>query len=698
MNPNFVQPSSMKFSLASDAQENNSLPTTPQAVNMPQKSDNRGFAGWLEDNASTIGGTLGGIGGAIAGGAIDVGSLGLAAPLVNPVTLGIAGATAGGGGAQAIANQFEDKNKQKNPLVEGAESGAFQLAGEGLGRFVGKPIMDLVGKGLDTAGGKYLISQAKGLTAGLAAKASDVFGTMGKYGASNIDKFSGLADSVLPALENGKHAALEDIGANVNAGDLMNKVKSALTTNSLRKTDQQTLLNLYNEQLNTLKGRNGSLLDVPARDVYDMAQKFGQVANSSLGNKSLQEVDTIALNKFNAAKQIQNSLRFMIDDAANGRPLNPAIKEQVTKELSEAGVDNKTLQQDIANATSYNDITKLESHFLGAKQMADQTKTSFIKGLFSKTGGNLSHIVPETALGVMGLMHGIPEAMLLPMLETNTAKSIIGPATQKAAEMVGNGASKLGENLADKGIVRGTATAAARQTIPRAIGTTANGMVTPPTQLSSQSSPGSVSSLISNAIASSIPQQPQVSQGLPIVNTPQEYQALLQSVGQRGVENYLNLQRQEMPQFTQEQQNQWLENQNAVNEVQQFAQNFEKTWGGGAIAGPLQELGTNLPFIQNLPGEANLKAYNDAKGDLAQTLGKILGGGRASNASVQQMMNELPDINDAPPAAAMKLSNIVKLLSQNMNTIMSAPSTNVPGIANFSGQTVPGTQSFSLGF
>jgi hypothetical protein len=162
------------------------------------------------------------------------------------------------------------------------------------------------------------------------------------------------------------------------------------------------------------------------------------------------------------------------------------------------------------------------------------------------------------------------------------------------------------------------------------------------------------------------------------------------------VNSFLNYQKQETPELSQEQQQDWTKAQDAINAVSDLSKTFDEVQASGAVAGSLEELGTKIPGIQNTKSESALKAYNDNVGQLAGTLSQVLGGGRGSKAMLEELKPHIPLITDSPQAAAMKLNVIVQQIAQHMNTILSAPATNTPGqLTNFSGQTVPGTVDFS---
>lgn len=169
----------------------NKITVTPGAAagGAPAPADNEP---WWSKILPAAGGVLGGI----AGGALDVASLGALAPLINPIT----GAAAGGALGQAGENMAQGKDAiQANDLTSGIENGVGQLVGGGLGKMVGA-----VGEGIAGAGTKALENTATQQAAADAAKSTVDDATATKL------NFGGIHDDTQNSLEFGKQQQFVD--------------------------------------------------------------------------------------------------------------------------------------------------------------------------------------------------------------------------------------------------------------------------------------------------------------------------------------------------------------------------------------------------------------------------------------------------------------------------------------------------------
>jgi hypothetical protein len=156
-------------------------PTASAAATTP--ADNEP---WWSKILPTAGGILGGL----AGGAADVASLGMLAPLINPIT----GAAAGGAVGQAGENLVKGENPfQENDLTSGLENGVGQLIGGGASKVVG-----MLGKGITSAATKATEGAAAKEAADATAKHAIDDATATKL------NFGGIHADTQNALELGK--------------------------------------------------------------------------------------------------------------------------------------------------------------------------------------------------------------------------------------------------------------------------------------------------------------------------------------------------------------------------------------------------------------------------------------------------------------------------------------------------------------
>lgn len=138
--PNNNVPSAIPVSsfLQTDEAQNQQPPANPQQP--PAAPAHSGS--FLSHILPAAGGVLGGI----LGGVADVGSLGLLAPVINPVT----GAMLGGAAGQAGENAMEGKKVLAgNDVTSGIENGVGELAGLGVGK-----VVKGLGEGVAAAGEK----------------------------------------------------------------------------------------------------------------------------------------------------------------------------------------------------------------------------------------------------------------------------------------------------------------------------------------------------------------------------------------------------------------------------------------------------------------------------------------------------------------------------------------------------------------
>lgn len=196
MAPIFYSPSEVKPDIPAATPGQTGLPKSPSSP-----------LDWLEQNASTIGGIVGGIGGEI----------------IDPFGGGVVGSTIGSGVGQGIQNATTGSSD--NVVGAAMTGGASQLIGGGITKLLGKGA-DVIGNFLSKGGGDYLRSQASGLSDRLATKLPQIFNNMQRYGVNKINNFEDFTNPVLSALDNGKNAALEELGPTVDASNLNQTVKN----------------------------------------------------------------------------------------------------------------------------------------------------------------------------------------------------------------------------------------------------------------------------------------------------------------------------------------------------------------------------------------------------------------------------------------------------------------------------------------
>lgn len=683
---------------------------TPQQTNLPATHSAGGVLGFLERNAQNIGGVLGGIGGEI----------------LNPFGGGVAGAGIGSALGQEIKNLTT--GTKTNPFEEGALGAASELGGQVIGKAAGSGISKLAN--VADRYGSNILSQVGGTVDRRTARALNAQGTtrfmsdLGVNPSEHKAVSQGVINTLTPLVNKGVGQAgqVDTTGINDIANNMIDNHMGIDGISSQKGTAANKLSNSIKgmmDKLNGVENENGSPL---ARQ-----GKPGDVLNP--GANPNDTLDTIKSLRSDAARltgkgknpltvtdaaraeaDVKNSVADELEDRLyNDGEIAPGIKGAGADKMVNKGlVDNASISKlqsilpntpksqefinAIKNASTIRELRSAQAPFVNAAQLAAEKEAG--KATLGTTSGQLV----KQGIGAGGVAAApftggasalIPAAELA--LGTDTGKTLVGNGLRFAAKQgdkIGtpnNPVLKTARNIINK---------TAQQTTGQDLTGLASG--------GSNESNGPVSSLVNNSINSTIApliaaKNGSPTTGLGAITSPEQLQNVINAVGYKGLDAYLATQKQESPQLTEKQQEDWTNAQNAINAIQDFAKTFEQVKASGAVAGGIEELGTKIPGIQNTKSEASLKTYNDNVGDLASTLSQVLGGGRGSKALLQELKSELPGVNDSPQAAAMKLNIVVQRLGQTMNTILSAPATNTPGqLANFSGMTVPGTVQSTL--
>lgn len=669
-----------------------SLPNTPPAnPQEPSKGGGKGgILGFLERNAQNIGGIGGGILGGLGAGALDVATLGAAAPFVNPFTGAVAGAALGGGIGQEVKN-VTDPKEASNPFKEGAIQGIGEAAGQGIGKGVGI-IGEHTGDMFKNAATSLFKNAFK--ATGKAVSDINIDDTVGKalnYGwGGTLRNMISKSEAALDPLESLYRQSIAPISGTIDTTvtskavtDSLNGMGSSELSDTDKKYIQQRLQRTLFDSNSHMK-----LDPQSAVDAMRQLQREGQSFLEEAGQKGTQNhlrFTTMG----NALKSAGDSLQNALDDASSTADISALKTPENQKLLSDI---SPNLAKDFMATKTPQEIRHLMQVPLNLRRLSYHTLNNPTTGRLLATllGGGVGSMAGGPIGGMVGGMIGSPilegfERELRAPLSTRVAEGISG-----LGGMLGRGAKAL----TSKEILPGVGLTAPDLAHFIGGGMVGGGLDT--ATANAQGNPGTPTSLgiapsVNSAVQAATPQQ-QSQGGLPGIDSVQEYQNILNAVGYNGIDNYLNLQKQESPQLTQEQQSQWESNQNALNAIQDFAKTFDSIKAKGAGAGALEELGTHIPGIQNLPSEVSLKTYNDSKSELAKQIAQVLGGAANSDAGMAALERELPDVSDSPAAAMQKLQTIIQRLGQNLQTIMAAPATNTPGqLSNFNGMSVPGT-------
>lgn len=515
---------------------------------------------------------------------------------------------------------------------------------------------------LDNTGGRMLASQSKGALSGpLASEAPDIYKAMNRYGYNNVNDFQDVASKITGnegAVNLGKMNMLANSGKTVTSpnwqANAMSKLKEStgLTkldetkiSNILRKTDSN-LQNQLNERIGT--SRAAGMGEFHPEDAYRAAQDLQRKAYDSLGGKSYAGATDVAKAKFDVLNTASRSLKDSIDSSLGREALTPAIKQDIIADLGSRGVNNPKLLEQIQSAKTFKDLSKVESPFVRASQIGQQTQE-----MLNKRGINVTSDLRSSTL-------------------FGTAANAVAPAINRAGGKAALAASKGLKGagaVSDPSILSRIVNASGR----RAVGGLALSpfmasasdqslsAVSPDMAQSGQSplDPTQLSTLgqLSGqpAAASALGQLQQVSQSA----TPQySLEQLFNDIQTNSPDNAATLIKlyelaNPTSNLTATQQKAVQAQKTAQNALSQLAQNLQ-TAGGGS--GPLGYVTQGLNSLTGGAFNPDVAGYDASTNNLAALFARALGqSGALSDQDIQNALKQLPKVTDSPEAAQRKL-------------------------------------------
>lgn len=378
--------------------KNTQVPGDPNAHANPKGS-------WLDRLLPTVGGIVGGIGGSLLGGAADVASLGTLAPLINPITLGVAGAGLGGGLGQMGENALTGKKVlQGNDLVSAGENAGGQLLGEGIGSLAGK----VIGKA-----GSMLSNGAVDAVMGQAPGAIDR--PTSQYlidnGITDLNKIKDIAPLITgqtggegAAFTNGVEGAVNNATDKVSIKNAMSSVQDPLSSSIMSETTnknaakaiQRSIDNMVTNSggqitkngvkpLSDLSGiyEHGQMDNISRGAAYNEAQQFLKAANQILGKAPkdaitgniLDPQQSALYNTFNLwGHQLESSALGLgpsdtpLALSAEDRAL---LKEGIAPLQKSSPKLYQTLSDQIDGAQTWKDIKSAQAPLVQASKAAD---------------------------------------------------------------------------------------------------------------------------------------------------------------------------------------------------------------------------------------------------------------------------------------------------------------------------------------
>jgi hypothetical protein len=629
---------------------------------------------WYERILPTAGAVLGGLGGALAGGAVDVGTLGLAAPLINPFTAGIAGASAGDVLGRAGENLASGQNVKNDLGSSAIQGGVGQLLGNGLGFGLTKLLGGAVSPIADTVASKFVQGQeAPGMLTGTLSK-----DLMNNYGVTNVaksvpkiaDTITGSADNEEGALANkavmqtlqdspAPHVDITDIGGNfdknmapINAAGKSVTQQILDQTHGLSVGDQKAILTNVDLELNKLPSTVGGQTDNVS--AFNLSKSFA--------NKAGDLADQAATAKGSAATSLQatSDVYDQLAKELQDRTLSPggqditlspagtqALKDGIVKQLGTSEPKAATQISNDIDAASNPDgsISARSLRTIQAKWVVANKGLSASQQMADRYGGMTTADLAKSGLPIAGAIAGGGKGLVA------GAAGAITKSPQLDASVAG-GLSKLaGVTSKNSPLVSKIVPLLSRIT-----GATAGNLPNDASAL-----PNSVQS--NSAIPAGVPQQGanavNPTTGQPVTTDPlqQLYSEIIaQSQTPTGISgNLVSTANTLAPQVQKQQM--------AAPVIANLLSAYNNAGGPQGMGGGLLSRLSGL-----IPGTA-ANTYNSQEGAAAAQLASILG------ITPQQAMSMIPQLMQTQGAAAPQVGGIQSVLqSLNSSNIPAVPS------------------------
>lgn len=644
----------------------------PQAPK-PSTHFAKGVGGLLERLLPAAGSVVGGVGGS------------LLAPGI--------GTAAGGAGGALVGQKLED-------LLTGSHTSAAGYAGQAaLGTLggVGKGLSALKGAGTALGAGEGAGTAANILRLGskgaAAVGAEETPGVLSQsLTATQANAGKGVSGKVASAADKvGKQAMISQTGnmskstaesALRDIGDLRNlgyssfnkaaEVAPVITgSEGVGTIARQKLLQAKNlggidtsnfvGDAKDILASHTDLPDSTAKNITNLVQKVadkhGFEGNAGLYGKigvshplqldgAIRDLQTAAYNAQGgtptrkALVDIVNTLKSPLDKALGPNSIGDNVKNEMVSALKTQGVDNPKLIQAVKNAGSYRDIAQLESKFVTASKVADESQVNSLRGgvpgLSSSGKPTLTGLANQAAGRVVekGLSSG---GNVISRLAGKTP-GIPNTLTQAA----GKTAKDVGKI---QGVIRGPGAILGSLVPPEGQPQTADTSIPTPTDNTQPQSPDTQPNTpftqenIQNAIATDIA----ATGGAHITQLLGLYNAFGSPAAQKAQQTTLSTTDQAR--------------HDSINSAQSSLDAAEANLlSAGGAKGPLEGQVTKVPIIGqyvNNPGTA----YESTKIETATNLAKaITGGSRPAANVIEQYLHSLPSVTDTKEQAQAKLN------------------------------------------
>lgn len=614
--------------------------------------------------APGLGTAAGGAGGAVAGQKLEdllTGNHTSAGGYVGQAALGTLGGVGKGidalRGAGTAIRAGEGTKTAANVLRLGTKGqaaveaeGASGLGSQSLTASqanAGKGITGKVASTADKVGKQAMISQTGGMSKGTAESALRDIGDLRNLGYSSFNKAAEDAPVITGSNGVGTIARQKLLQApnlgGIDTSSFVGNAKDILATHTdLPESTAKNITNL----------------------VQKTADKFGFEGNSGLYGKigvshpaqldgAIRDLQTAAYNAQagtptrKALVDIVNSLKGPLDTSLGPNALGDNVKQEMISALKTQGVNNPKLIQAIKGAGSYRDIAQLESKFVTASKVADESQVSSLRGgvpglsakgaptltgLANQAGGKVVEKTLSKGGNVLSSLAG----------KTPGIPSTLAGAAGKTAKTVG----KIQGVIHGPGAILGSLTP---NQSPQ------NNQLPQPTQeplpeqspQTDQPNTPFTQENIQNAIATDIAS----TGGAHVSELIGLYNAFGSPAAQKAQQNSLSTGDQ-------------TKHDNINTALSSLDAAEANLLAAGGAKGPIVGQETKIPLLGqylNNPGTA----YEKTKIETATQLAKaITGGSRPAATVIEQYLHSLPGVDDTPKQAAAKL----QLLRQQLTS------------------------------
>lgn len=343
-----------------------------------------------------------------------------------------------------------------------------------------------------------------------------------------------------------------------------------------------------------------------------------------------------------ALVDIVNTLKSPLDKALGPNSIGDNVKNEMVQALKTQGVDNPKLIQAVKNAGSYRDIAQLESKFVTASKVADESQVNSLRGgapgitssgkptltgMANQLGGNIVEKGLSKGGNVISRLAGKSPAI------PNTLSQAAG----KTAKDVG----KIQGVIRGPGAILGSLVPPEGQPQPQTADTTSLSPADNSAPQSDTTQPNTpfTQENIQNAIATDIA----ATGGTHITQLLGLYNAFGSPAAQKAQQTTLSATDQAR--------------HDSINSAQSSLDAAEANLlSAGGAKGPLEGQVTKVPIIGqyvNNPGTA----YESTKIETATNLAKaITGGSRPAANVIEQYLHSLPSVTDTKEQAQAKLN------------------------------------------